>query len=119
MTVLTLRFERKTASEEGQTENSRQDEQALKDTSANASVGVCLTSVGTVLPYKTKYITCRKIPSPDSMHEMGCSGLVQWDDPEGWDGKGGGSRMGDTCTPVVDPCQRMAKLLQYCKVISL
>ena len=24
------------------------------------------------------------------MHEMGCSGLVHWDDPEGWDGEGGG-----------------------------
>ena len=23
------------------------------------------------------------------MHETGCSGLVHWDDPEGWDGKGG------------------------------
>ena len=25
------------------------------------------------------------------MHETGCSGLVQWDDPEGWDGEEGGS----------------------------
>ena len=23
------------------------------------------------------------------MHETGCSGLVHWDDPEGWDGEGG------------------------------
>ena len=23
------------------------------------------------------------------MHETGCSGLVDWDDPEGWDGEGG------------------------------
>lgn len=23
------------------------------------------------------------------MHEAGCSGLVQWDDPEGWDGERG------------------------------
>ena len=23
------------------------------------------------------------------MHEMGCSGLVHWDDPDGWDGEGG------------------------------
>ena len=22
------------------------------------------------------------------MHETGCSGLVLWDDPEGWDGEG-------------------------------
>ena len=26
------------------------------------------------------------------MHEAGCSGLVHWDDPEGWDGEGGGRR---------------------------
>ena len=32
---------------------------------------------------------------------------------------GGGFRMGNTCTPVADPCQCMAKPLQYCKVISL
>ena len=24
------------------------------------------------------------------MYETGCSGLVHWDDPEGWDGEGGG-----------------------------
>ena len=24
-----------------------------------------------------------------SMQETGCSGLVHWDDPEGWDGEGG------------------------------
>ena len=24
------------------------------------------------------------------MHETGCSVLVHWDDPEGWDGEGGG-----------------------------
>ena len=23
------------------------------------------------------------------MHETGCSGMVHWDDPEGWDGEGG------------------------------
>ena len=51
------------------------------------------------------------ITSPGSMHETGCSGLVHWDDPEGWDGRevGGGFRIGDTCTPVADSCQRMAK----------
>ena len=27
---------------------------------------------------------------PGSMHETGCSGLVHWDDPEGWDGEGDG-----------------------------
>ena len=24
------------------------------------------------------------------MHDTGCLGLVHWDDPEGWDGEGGG-----------------------------
>ena len=24
------------------------------------------------------------------MHDTGCSGLVHWDDPEGWYGEGGG-----------------------------
>ena len=24
------------------------------------------------------------------MHDTGSSGLVHWDDPEGWDGEGGG-----------------------------
>ena len=31
---------------------------------------------------------------------------------------GGGFRMGNTCTPVVDSCWCMAKPIQYCKVIS-
>ena len=39
--------------------------------------------------------TCRlsyvkRIASPGSMHDTGCSGLVHWDDPEGWNGEGGG-----------------------------
>ena len=33
----------------------------------------------------------KEISSPGSMHETGCLGLVHWDDPEGWDGEGGGS----------------------------
>ena len=35
------------------------------------------------------------IASPGLMHDTGCSGLVHWDDPEGWDGEGGGSRVQD------------------------
>ena len=53
------------------------------------------------------------ITGPGSMHETGCSGLVRWDDPEGWDGEGGGRWVqdggGDTCTPVADSCQCMGK----------
>ena len=43
------------------------------------------------------------------------------DNPEGWDGEGGGRGFqdGDTCTPMADSCQCMAKPPQYCKVISL
>ena len=27
--------------------------------------------------------------------DTGCSGLVHWDDPEGWDGEGGGREVQD------------------------
>ena len=63
----------------------------------------------------------KQIASPGSMHETGdqswCTGMTQRDGM----GKevGGAFRMGNTCTPVADPCQCMAKPLQYCKVISL
>ena len=55
------------------------------------------------------------------MHETVCSGLVHWDDREGWMGRevGGVFRIGDTCTHhwlIVNVCQ---KPLQYYKVISL
>ena len=43
--------------------------------------------------------TLRKgLPQADerySMHETGCSGLVHWDDPEGWDGERGGGGVQD------------------------
>ena len=44
--------------------------------------------------------TCRlpyvkQIASPGLMHETGHSGLVHWDDPEGWDGEGGGRGVQD------------------------
>ena len=32
----------------------------------------------------------KRITSPGSMHDTGCSELVHWDDPEGWEGEGGG-----------------------------
>ena len=34
-----------------------------------------------ILPYM------KRISSPGSMHEVGCSGPMRWDDPEGWDGE--------------------------------
>ena len=33
--------------------------------------------------------------SPGSMHYTGCLELVHWDDPEGWNGEGGGRRVQD------------------------
>ena len=32
----------------------------------------------------------KRIASPSLMYDTGCSGLVHWDDPEGWYGEGGG-----------------------------
>ena len=51
--------------------------------------------------------------SPGSMHDTGCLGRVNWDDPKGWDE---GFRMGNICTPMVDSSQCMAKPIQCCKV---
>ena len=53
----------------------------------------------------------KQITSPGSMHDTGCTGwctgVTQRDDM----GRevGGGFRMGNTCTPVADSCQYMAK----------
>ena len=37
----------------------------------------------------------KQIASPGSMHDAGCSGLVHWYDPEGWDGEEGGRGIQD------------------------
>ena len=37
----------------------------------------------------------KQVTSPGLMHDTGCLGMVQWDDPEGWYGKGGGRRVQD------------------------
>ena len=37
----------------------------------------------------------KRVTSPGSMHDTGCLGLVQWDDPEGGSGEGGGRRVQD------------------------
>ena len=37
----------------------------------------------------------KRIAGPGSMHDTGCSGLVHWDGPEGWDGEGGGRGVQD------------------------
>ena len=44
----------------------------------------------------------KRIANPGLMHDTGCSGLVHWDDPEGWDGEGlweGGSGWGTHVHP--------------------
>ena len=56
------------------------------------------------------------------MHETGCSGLVHWDDPEGWDGEGGGRRgsgWGTHVHPWLIHVNVWQNPPQYCKVISL
>ena len=37
----------------------------------------------------------KRITSPGSMHETGCSGPVHWDYSEGWDVEGGGRGVRD------------------------
>ena len=54
----------------------------------------------------------KRVASLGSMHDTGCLGLVHWDDPEGWDGAGGGFRMGNTYIPVADLFQYLAKPIQ-------
>ena len=51
------------------------------------------------------------------MHEAGCSGLVQWDDPDGWDGEGG-SGWGTHVHPWLIHVN-IWQNPQYCKVITL
>ena len=56
------------------------------------------------------------------MNETGCSGLVHWDDPEGWDGVGSGEGVQDgehmyTCGGFMFNVWQ--KPPQYFKVIGL
>ena len=58
----------------------------------------------------------KQIASPGSIDETGCSGLVHWDDPEGWEeGLGWGTHV----NPWLIHINVWQKLAQYCKVISL
>ena len=50
------------------------------------------------------------------MHETGCSGLVHWGDPEGWDG---GSGWGTHVHAWLIHVNVWQKPPQCCKVISL
>ena len=44
---------------------------------------------------KRKISYVRQITSSGLMHDTGCSGVVHWDDPEAWDGEGGGRGVQD------------------------
>ena len=62
----------------------------------------------------------KQIASPGSMHETGCSGLVHWDAPDGWDGEGGG-REGENGEHMYTHCwvMSMCGKTHYNIVISL
>ena len=67
--------------------------------------------------------TCKKscmkrVASPGSKHDTGCLGLVHWDDPEGWNGEGGGRRVqdGEHMYTFGGFILYLAKLIQLCKV---
>ena len=59
----------------------------------------------------------KQIASLCLIQDTGCLGLVHWNDPidDMWWEVGGGFRIGNSCTPVADSCQCMAKPIQYCK----
>ena len=64
--------------------------------------------------------------SASLMHETAHSEPVLWDNPEGWGGEDGGSRVqawGHTCVPVADWCLCMAKnfiiLYSNCSAIKI
>ena len=65
---------------------------------------------------KLSYV--KRIASPGSVHDTGCSGCCTGMTQR--DGMvrelGVGFRMGNTCTPMVDSSQCMAKPIQCCKV---
>ena len=48
----------------------------------------------------------KQITSSGSMQDTVCSGLMHWDNPEGWDGEGGGRGVqdGEHMYPMVDLC---------------
>ena len=60
----------------------------------------------------------KQIASPGLMHETGCSGLVHWDDPEGWNGEEE-SGWATHVHPWLIHVNVWQKPPQYCKVISL
>ena len=60
----------------------------------------------------------KRITSLGLMQDKGCFGLVHWDDPEGWDGKGGGREFqdGEHMYTHGGFMSMYGKPIQYCKV---
>ena len=61
--------------------------------SGGQSIGVSAQEPGSLWSMglqRVRYAYVKRIASPGSMHDTGCLGLVHWDDPDGWDGEGGG-----------------------------
>ena len=52
-----------------------------------------MTWENSIETYILSYV--KQIASPGSMYETGLSELVHWDDPERWDGEGGGRGLQD------------------------
>ena len=63
----------------------------------------------------------KSMTSPNSMHEIGHSKPVHWNNPEGWDGEGGGRWVqdGGHVHPWLIYVNVWEKPPQYCKVVSL
>ena len=77
---------------------------------------ICENSIETCILY------VKQIASTGSMHETGCSGMVHWDDPDGWDGERGERGIQDgehIYHPWLIHVNVWQKPLQHCKVISL
>ena len=67
--------------------NFKSQNNSLLDSEGEGESGMMIWENG-IETCKLSYV--KRIASPGSMHDTGCSGLVHWDDPEGWDGEGGG-----------------------------
>ena len=73
--------------------------QQMRHPCIEQSFGLCGREEGGMI-WENGIETCiisyvKRIARPGSMHDTGCSRLVHWDDPEGWDGEGGGRGVQD------------------------
>ena len=89
-----------------QQERHRCKEQIVDSVGEGEGGMICEKSIETCVLSYMKQITI-----PGLMHEAGYSGLVHWDDPERWDGEGGGREGQDG--------EHMYTMAHSFKVISL